>query len=300
MPFKQVKIKGNQQSLEHKQIRDQVLKKWKASEWRGELPSSFPPPVIVLGLGNSGTRLITNTLRSGGVDMGSRTNADKEDSMCFFHLFDKYLHEDFAYHRVILQQSGSGIDEQEFARELGAAMLMHFNGKATSHPNYHPPRSLAGDGTPEAAVWGWKNCCRLVWLMPLLDKLIPSCTFVHVVRNGLERQVSKKSPHSIHGQYDALKQKVIEERGIKRAQGEVDSGSVEAAGTVIQAFEVDELQMMRGAKVRGEIDPDRVILGTAEVPEGMEGALLWDKMNTLVADYGLLSSRITFNSASCA
>ena len=31
------------------------------------------------------------------------------------------------------------------------------------------------------------------------------------------------------------------------------------------------------------VDPDRQILGNAEVPEGV---LLWDKINTLVADYG--------------
>ena len=283
MPFKQVKAKGNQQALEYKQIRDPVLKKWRAAEYRGELPSSFPPPVIVLGFPNSGTRLITNVLRSGGVDMGSRTNADKEDAICFAPLFEKYLHEDFAYHRVILRQSGSGIDEQVFARELGAAMCLHFNGKATSHPNYHPPRSLAGDGTPpEASVWGWKNCCRWMWLMPLLDELIPSCTFVHVVRNGLERQVSKGSPDSIHGQYDALKQKVIKEQAIKSTQSDV-----QATGTVIQALQVDEFQMMRQAKVKCDVDPDRVLLGTEEVPEGMEGVLLWAKMNTLVADYGM-------------
>ena len=132
MPFKQVKAKGNQQALEYKQIRDPVLKKWRAAEYRGELPSSFPPPVIVLGFPNSGTRLITNVLRSGGVDMGSRTNADKEDAICFAPLFEKYLHEDFAYHRVILRQSGSGIDEQVFARELGAAMCLHFNGNRLS------------------------------------------------------------------------------------------------------------------------------------------------------------------------
>ena len=62
---------------------------------------------------------------------------------------------------------------------------MHFNGKATAHPNYHPPRCLAGGGAPEAAVWGWKES-RWMWLMPLLHRLMPSCTFVHVVRNGLE------------------------------------------------------------------------------------------------------------------
>ena len=89
-------------------------------------------------------------------------------------------------------------------------------------------------------------------------------------------------PDSIHGQYDALKQKVIKEQAIKSTQSDV-----QATGTVIQALQVDEFQMMRQAKVKCDVDPDRVLLGTEEVPEGMEGVLLWAKMNTLVADYGM-------------
>ena len=39
----------------------------------------------------------------------------------------------------------------------------------------------------------------------------------------------------------------------------------------------------RAVRHRCVVDPDRQILGNAEVPEGV---LLWDKINTLVADYG--------------
>jgi hypothetical protein len=42
----------------------------------------------------------------------------------------------------------------------------------------------------------------------------------------------------------------------------------------------------RAVRHRCVVDPDRQILGNAEVPGGMEGVLLWDKINTLVADYG--------------
>ena len=104
-----------------------MLRKWEAAECNGELPSSFAPPVVVLGFPNSGSRLIANVLRSGGVDMGSRTNA-MEDAMCFAPLFERYLHDDIPYHRILLQQSDAGIDEEAFARELGTAMCMHFNG----------------------------------------------------------------------------------------------------------------------------------------------------------------------------
>ena len=256
-----------------------MLRKWEAAECNGELPSSFAPPVVVLGFPNSGSRLIANVLRSGGVDMGSRTNA-MEDAMCFAPLFERYLHDDIPYHRILLQQSDAGIDEEAFARELGTAMCMHFNGKATAHPNYHPPRCLAGGGAPEAAVWGWKES-RWMWLMPLLHRLMPSCTFVHAVRNGLERKASKESPDSLHGQADALQEKVLNEHAHKSAQGQV-----EAAGAVISALQVDEREARINAKAHGSVDPDRQILGNAEVPEGMEGVLLWDKINTLVADYG--------------
>ncbi len=261
-----------------------MLRKWEAAEYKGELPSSFAPPVVVLGFPNSGSRLIANVLRSGGVDMGSRTNA-MEDAMCFAPLFERYLHDDIPYHRILLQQGDAGIDEETFARELGAAMCMHFNGKAAAHPNYHPPR-LAGGGAPEAAVWGWKES-RWMWLMPLLHRLIPSCTFVHAIRNGLERKVSKECPDSLHGQADALQEKVLTEHANKSVQG-----PVEAAGAVISALQVDESRVRMDAKAHCCVDPDRVILGSAQVPEGMEGVMLWDKINTLVADYGERRSRL--------
>ena len=97
--------------------------------------------------------------------------------------------------------------------------------------------------------------------------------------------MSKENPDSIHGQADALQEKVLTEHA-KRGQEGNEQGAVEAAGTVIRALEVDERRALMDAKAHGSADPERVILGSAEVPEGMEGVLLWDKINTLVADYG--------------
>jgi len=47
--------------------REAMITRWVTDEKPfGKLPTDFPPPIIVAGVGGSGTRLIVNILRSAG------------------------------------------------------------------------------------------------------------------------------------------------------------------------------------------------------------------------------------------
>jgi len=51
----------------NKGLNYQLVGQWATEEGaREKLPTDFPPPVIVCGMGGSGTRLIVNVLRSAG------------------------------------------------------------------------------------------------------------------------------------------------------------------------------------------------------------------------------------------
>ena len=266
MPFKQVKVRGRQDALGQKSIRDAMLAKWAQEELGGTspLPSSLPSPVIVGGFGNSGTRLVTNVLRSAGVDMGSRTN-ESEDAMCFIPIFEKYLESGKYRFQSVLKQADSGIDQDEFARDLGLAMALHLNGKAKDHPNFHAPRVL--DSQLEEP-WGWKNP-RWFWFAPLLEKVLSSYIFIHVVRNGLERKASRDSSQSIHGQNRVFKNKFQEDLVKKGA----DPRAVNDAN-------------LRNELTHGHIDPEREFVDANEEQASMEDPVLWARINGLVADFG--------------
>jgi hypothetical protein len=48
-------------------------------------------------------------------------------------------------------------------------------------------------------AWGWKNP-RSIYLLPLLDELIPGLRFVHVIRHGLDMAMSgNQNQLSLHG-----------------------------------------------------------------------------------------------------
>jgi hypothetical protein len=117
-------------------------------------------PIVIGGTGGSGTRLIARLLREMGVDLGTRVNG-AEDALSFVPLYDKYVN---AY-----LESGA-VDTARLETDLLAAI----------HSHVDPA------GKP---AWGWKNP-RSIFLLPVLDNLIPGFRFVHVVRHGLDMATS--------------------------------------------------------------------------------------------------------------
>jgi hypothetical protein len=129
-----------------------------------------PSPIVVGGVGGSGTRLVVQLLQDADVAMGLRCNP-AGDSMPFVPLYDRYIN---SYLRGVVQPA-------EFAKSLVSAMAEH-RGK---EPVFGP--------------WGWKNP-RSIYLLPLLDQSVTGLRFIHVVRDGLAMaNSSNQAQLSKHG-----------------------------------------------------------------------------------------------------
>ena len=117
-------------------------------------------PVVIGGTGGSGTRLIARLLREMGVELGVHVNA-AEDALPFVPVCDKYIN---------TYLKNGAVDVPRFEADLLAAIRDHLNPAGKK-------------------VWGWKNP-RSIYLLPVLDGLIPGLRFVHVIRHGLDMAAS--------------------------------------------------------------------------------------------------------------
>jgi hypothetical protein len=114
------------------------------------------PPIVVGGLGGSGTRLVVKLLREMSVQMGKNVN-QSEDARHFISLYDEF---------IIPYLLNGSFDEPIFQINLLSAIKAH---------RQHMPYEN----------WGWKNP-RSIYLLPMLDKLIPNLHYIHVIRHGFE------------------------------------------------------------------------------------------------------------------
>jgi hypothetical protein len=131
------------------------------------------PPLVVGGVGGSGTRLVVQLLKNLGVSMGLNLNAS-EDALAFVPFYEKYINQ---------YLMGAPVNYQHLADELQAAMISHRRDSL------------------DALHWGWKNP-RTIYLLPILDSLIPGLRFVHVVRDGLAVSTSGNQKQlDKHGAY---------------------------------------------------------------------------------------------------
>ena len=120
-------------------------------------------PIIVGGVGGSGTRLVVQMLLDIGVFMGSLRNGS-EDAMPFVSLYDNHIN---AYLSGSVNCSG-------LVDELLQALGLHWG----------------RGGNNAIGPWGWKNP-RSIYLLPVLDGLFEGMRFIHVVRDGITMATSK-------------------------------------------------------------------------------------------------------------
>lgn len=128
-------------------------------------------PLVIGGTGGSGTRLVARLIRTMGVDLGSDVN-DSEDALSFVSLIDRYVD------RIV---SSKRVDDDAFKHDLEIAVRDHL-------------AAVSGQS------WGWKNP-RSIYLLPLLDRLIPQIHFIHVIRHGLDMALSEnRNQLNMHGE----------------------------------------------------------------------------------------------------
>jgi hypothetical protein len=123
----------------------------------------LPPPIVVGGVGGSGTRLVVQMLQHIGVFMGSVRNAS-EDAMPFVPVYDNHIN---AY-------LSASINYANLVDALLQALSLHFINER-DHAVEH---------------WGWKNP-RSIYLLPLLHQLFDGMRFIHVVRDGITMATSE-------------------------------------------------------------------------------------------------------------
>jgi hypothetical protein len=167
----------------------------------------WPPPIVVGGTGGSGTRLVARLLRETGVALGARVNA-AEDALAFVPLYDRYVN---AY------LENGAIDMAAFEADLLRAIRDHLDPAA-------------------ARAWGWKNP-RSIYLLPLLDQVIPGLRFVHVIRHGLDMAASaNRNQWRLHG---------------RAALGTEHAGLSPEAGSALLWKQVNETAADYGRSMRG-------------------------------------------------
>lgn len=126
----------------------------------------FIPPVIVGGLGGSGTRAPTALLQASGVWMGDLLDSVSLDSLPMRGFLARWFNP-----IVVAYWSGKKIPQDIF---------LSFHSVMDEHRTNIPDIS---------SLWGWKTP-RNLWLIPFFTNIFPSFKFVHVIRDVREMALS--------------------------------------------------------------------------------------------------------------
>lgn len=140
--------------------------------------SAVRPPIVVLGIGGSGTRAIAEILTVAGVFLGSRLNAAGDSQVIgrFIRRWAGRYLEDRGWVQALARDADADLPadaDPALAGELRAALEAH------------------RDGIPSpGASWGWKNP-RTVYLLPAVHAVAPGVRVVQLVRDGRDVAYSR-------------------------------------------------------------------------------------------------------------
>ncbi len=133
----------------------------------------FGDPIVVGGMGGSGTRSVAQLLARAGVQMGTRLNAEKDAEYLTSY--------DWHYGRDLLERMldapaevGGTAGMARYDRAFRRALRAHLQGA---------PQPTPGD------PWGWKHPHTYL-LLPFLRRHFPGLRFIHVVRDGRDMAFS--------------------------------------------------------------------------------------------------------------
>lgn len=133
--------------------------------------SCFPSaPLVIGGIGGSGTRVVARLVRHAGYDLGTDLNRSEDAvQLRLFHLawVNPFLAAEKRGGTLSPEQTRQM--NEDFRRAVGA----HFAGCTTSNSR-----------------WGWK-APRSIYLLPFLHSHFPKMKFIHVIRDGRDMALSK-------------------------------------------------------------------------------------------------------------
>ncbi|MFN8222132.1 MAG: sulfotransferase [Gaiellales bacterium] len=123
-------------------------------------------PYVIGATGGSGTRVTARIVRDAGMFIGTDLNA-YEDALTFGELSDTWIN------RYVAADAT--------AREaLEPSMLEDLRKRLDYHLSTKPA---------DAVAWGWKEP-RSIYLLPFLDKHMPTLKFLHFIRDGRDMAFS--------------------------------------------------------------------------------------------------------------
>lgn len=182
---------------------------------QSDFPYKQNTPVVIGGVGGSGTRLIAECLKEAGYLMGTDLNGSN-DNLWFTLLFKRIevlssSREEFDILVDIMVNGMTGI--QKFTKQQ--INLVH--ALASEDREQHPANWLSDRANsllvqkPEIALhakWGWKEPNSHIVLDRLINRL-NNLKYIHVTRNGLDmahsdnqNQLQLWGSHFIHERFD--------------------------------------------------------------------------------------------------
>jgi len=132
-------------------------------------------PVVILGTGGSGTRVLADILESAGYFLGAERNR-AGDFLGFYDLFETHVDAYLERTRWV-----DGVTGDAASLAGGADMSRALEVGLAQHRASRP----AGD-----TAWGWK-APRSIFLLPFLHAQLPELTVIHLVRDGRDMAYSK-------------------------------------------------------------------------------------------------------------
>lgn len=128
-------------------------------------------PVVIGGMGGSGTRVYHTLCEVAGCSMGRFNNARSRDSMVL--------------HRWFFPVWGDAY----MAGRLGASGLRLMRRHLRFWLRLSHPR--------RPGAWGFKDP-RLLYLLPFLDRLFPEMKFIHALRDGRDHAFNPTFPYRVY------------------------------------------------------------------------------------------------------
>jgi hypothetical protein len=140
-------------------------------------------PVVVIGMGRSGTKLLTDALERLGVFMGVSQDMNDE-ALLFLNI-----------NRELMRSVGASWHAPEPIATVVADPVQREELAAWVAPRLRGPQALSYLGLPrllrfrslgaQTGLWGWKDP-RSTWTLPLWRGLFPDLRVVHLIRHGVD------------------------------------------------------------------------------------------------------------------
>jgi hypothetical protein len=147
-------------------------------------------PIVVIGMGRSGTKLLTDALERLGVFMG--VSQDMNDEALLFLRANIDLMRSAGASWDAPDPMGAALEDPSRRAELAAMVEPRLRGlRALSYlgwPRLARFRSVAN----QTGLWGWKDP-RSTWTLPVWRELFPGLRAVHLLRHGVDVAASLRT-----------------------------------------------------------------------------------------------------------